>query len=120
MTTHHTEDWARACAVTDIEDGEATTIAVVPPVAVWNVDGTFYATDDTCTHEDYSLAEGYIDGCQVECALHWAKFDLRTGDALTLPATTRLRTYPVKVDDGSVYVDLSSRREPSAAPAISD
>lgn len=109
------EDWTRACAVADLDDGEATTVAVVPPVAVFNVDGAFFATDDTCTHEDYSLAEGYVDGCQVECALHWAKFDVRTGDALSLPATKGLRTYPVKVEGGSVLVDLSSRQSASIA-----
>jgi nitrite reductase/ring-hydroxylating ferredoxin subunit len=79
-------------------------------VAVWNVHGTFYATDDTCTHEKYSLADGYMDGFEVECALHWAKFDVRTGAALTLPATRDLIAYPVIVDDdGVVLVDLSRR-----------
>ena len=98
----------RVCAAADLAAGEAKTLDVQPPVAVWNVDGQFYAIDDTRTPEEYSLAEGYIDGGQGECALHWAKFDVRTGEALTLPATESLATYPVVVDDGVVYVDLST------------
>ena len=85
------------------------TLDVDPPVAVWNVDGEFFATDDTCTHEKYSLTAGYLDGCEAECALHWAKFDVRTGAALCLPATRSLATYPVMVDHGEVFVDLTGR-----------
>lgn len=76
-----------------------------PPVAVYNVDGTFFATADTCSHELSSLGEdGYLDGDQVECAWHFAKFCVRTGQALTLPATKPIATYPVEVDNGEVYV----------------
>lgn len=109
MTTHQVSDWTRVCDENTIAPGEALVLGVDPPVAVWNVGGELYATDDTCTHEDFSLAESYIDGCQVECALHWAKFDVRTGEALSLPAATPLRTYPVRVRDGALFVDLSSR-----------
>lgn len=109
MTSSRVADWARVCAEDEISPDEGSVLAVDPPVAVWNVDGELYATDDTCTHEDFSLADGYLDGCQVECALHWAKFDVRTGQALNLPACFPLRTYPVRVTDGVVYVDLSSR-----------
>lgn len=103
------QNWTRVCATTAIDAGEATVLDVDPPVAVWNVDGEFYATDDTCTHEKYSLADSYIDGCQVECALHWAKFDLRTGASAGPPAPIGLRIYPVLVDNGEIFVDLSSR-----------
>jgi 3-phenylpropionate/trans-cinnamate dioxygenase ferredoxin subunit len=109
MTTKQVGNWTRVCDAAVVRPGEAQTLDVDPPVSVWNVDGEFYATDDTCTHEKFSLAESYIDGCQVECALHWAKFDVRTGEALGLPATGALNTYPVLVEDGSVFVDLSSR-----------
>ncbi len=101
--------WTRVCAISDIAPGEATTLKVDPPVAVFHVEGSFYAIDDTCTHETYSLAEGYIQGTQVECALHLAKFDLKTGAALCLPATVGVRTYPVKTENEQVFVDLSSR-----------
>jgi 3-phenylpropionate/trans-cinnamate dioxygenase ferredoxin subunit len=101
--------WARVCAIADLPPGEATTLGVDPAIAVFNVDGSFYAIDDTCTHETYSLADGYIDGAEVECALHLAKFDLRTGAALCLPARVGVRTYPVATEDGDVFVDVSSR-----------
>ena len=81
----------------------------MPPIAVFHVDGSFYAIDDTCTHETYSLAEGYIEGAAVECALHFAKFDLRTGEALCSPALVGLRTYPVKAEGDEVFVDVSGR-----------
>ncbi len=108
-TTPASAAWTRVCAITDIPPGEATTLKVDPPVAVFHVEGSFYAIDDTCTHETYSLAEGYIQGTHVECALHLAKFDLKTGAALCLPATVGVRTYPVKTENEQVFVDLSSR-----------
>ncbi len=99
--------WIRACDAAAIDDGEAVIVerAPLPPVAVFKVDGEFYATDDTCTHDKYSLADSYIDDDIVECALHMAKFSIRTGKALSLPATRDLVVYPVKVDDGVVFVD---------------
>lgn len=109
MTTNDIDTWTAVCDESAIAPGEAFVLAVDPPVAVWNVEGELLSTDDTCTHEDFSLAESYIDGCQVECALHWAKFDLRTGEALSQPACVPLRTYPVRVTDGTVLVDLSGR-----------
>ncbi len=101
--------WRKVCPIAELSPGEATTLDVQPPIAVFNVDGTFYAIDDTCTHETFSLADGYIEGAAVECALHYAKFDLRTGEALSLPATVDVRTYAVKTEDGHVFVDVGSR-----------
>ncbi len=108
-TTKTASEWTRVCAVTEIAVGEATVLEVIPPVSVFNVDGSFYAIDDTCTHEIFSLADGFIEGPYVECALHMAKFDLRTGEALCAPATVGVRTYPVKTEDEQIFVDLSSR-----------
>ena len=110
MTTMSTRvTWTRVCAVADLPSGEATTLDIDPPIAVFSVDGSFYAIDDTCTHETYSLADGYIDGAQVECALHFARFDLQTGDALCLPARLGVRTYPVKTEDGHIFVGVGRR-----------
>ena len=107
MSKHVT--WIPVCVVADLPSGEATTLDIDPPIAVVNADGSFYAIDDTCTHETYSLADGYIEGTQVECALHFARFDLRTGDALCLPARLGVRTYPVKAEDGHIFVDVGRR-----------
>ena len=100
--------WVSACEATAVDDGEAVVVdrAPEPPVAVFNVSGDFYAIDDTCTHEEYSLADGYIDGDVVECPLHMAKFSICTGKALCLPAPGDLAAYPTKVEDGVVFVDL--------------
>ncbi|WP_021592945.1 bifunctional 3-phenylpropionate/cinnamic acid dioxygenase ferredoxin subunit [Actinomadura welshii] len=100
--------WIRACEIDAVDDGEATVLqrSPEPPVAVFNVGGDFFATDDTCTHDNYSLADGYIDDEVVECPLHMAKFCIRTGKVLSPPATRGLTSYPVKVEDGAVYVDV--------------
>lgn len=103
-TDRSTTEWIFACRAADLADGDALRVDVVPPVAVFNVAGEFFATDDTCTHAEFSLSEGYTDGDEVECVLHRARFSLRTGEALTLPATVALRTYPTELRDGDVYV----------------
>ena len=95
------------CAVEELAPGQARRVDVEPPIAVFNVAGEFFATDDTCTHAKASLAEGYIDGDQVECPLHFAKFCVRTGRALSLPAKRPLRTHDVVVEDGVVFVEVA-------------
>jgi len=99
--------WVRVADASDIEPGMGLRVELDDdhPIAVWNVDGEFYATSDTCTHEEASLAEGELWGDVVECYLHGAQFDVRTGDVLSLPAVFPLRTFPVKVEDGAVYVE---------------
>jgi len=101
--------WIRACSADELDDGDALQLPTDPPVAVFKAEGEFYALDDTCTHGLSSLADGYVDGAQVECAWHMAKFDLRTGAALSLPATKPLCTYRVKVDGGDVSVEVPDR-----------
>lgn len=99
--------WLKVCTTDDIDDGEAFKVGQVrPPIAVYHLDGEFYATADTCSHADSSLSEGYVEEGQVECVWHMAKFCLRTGAPMTLPATEPIRTYEVKVEDGDVHVLL--------------
>lgn len=75
-------------------------------ILVANVDGRFYAADDTCTHEDASLSTGALQAEHVTCPLHGSRFDLRTGEPLEEPAVERLRTYAVKVERGDLLVAL--------------
>jgi biphenyl 2,3-dioxygenase ferredoxin subunit len=100
--------WFYAAEAAAIADGEA--IGTVSdkglPLAVFNVAGEYLCTVDMCTHESSSLSDGYIDGDTVECALHFARFSLRTGAVLCPPAILPVKTFPVKVEDGKVYVDL--------------
>ncbi|HYF96229.1 MAG TPA: bifunctional 3-phenylpropionate/cinnamic acid dioxygenase ferredoxin subunit [Symbiobacteriaceae bacterium] len=78
------------------------------PIAVFNCNGTYYAVDDTCSHADASLAEGEFlrDKCQVACPLHGARFDLKTGDALSLPAVTPVDTYAVTIEGTAIMVEV--------------
>lgn len=92
-----------------LRPGEARRIQLAGRlIALWNLGDTILATDDTCTHERASLSEGSLDveAAQVECPRHGARFDLRTGRALTLPAYRALRTYPVRVQDGQIEIRL--------------
>lgn len=108
MSKH--EGWINACAVTDLESGEALRLDTSPPIAVFNVDGEFFATSDTCTHGQSSLSEGYVeDDCSVECIAHMARFDLRTGAVLAPPATLPIAVYDTEVRDGRVFVDGDQR-----------
>jgi 3-phenylpropionate/trans-cinnamate dioxygenase ferredoxin subunit len=94
----------RVCSVDELPEGEATRLDLVPPIAVFHAEAGFFALDDTCTHQDASLADGYVQGCEVECPLHAACFDLRTGVPNGLPATRPVRTHAVLVEHGAVFV----------------
>lgn len=95
-----------ACSVDDLRPGTSTTVDGDPATAVYRTEsGEFFATQDSCTHEKWSLGEdGDLDGYEIECPLHMARFDIRSGKALCLPATVALATYPVEVVDQDVYV----------------
>jgi 3-phenylpropionate/trans-cinnamate dioxygenase ferredoxin subunit len=74
-------------------------------VGIYLSDGRYYASEDRCSHDDAPLCVGDRDGLTVECPRHGATFDLRTGDALTLPATVGVETFPVTVRDGDVLIE---------------
>lgn len=98
-------EWLQVGEAAEIAPGEALRVEIDEvPVAIWNVSGTLYATADTCTHEEASLSEGDLWGEVVECPLHGAQFDVRTGAVVSLPAIFPVASYPVKVEDGAVYV----------------
>lgn len=102
------------CRLEDLPVGESVRIDATPPIAVFNADGELYAIDDTCTHQDASLSEGWLEGCLVECPLHAASFDLRTGQPTCLPARRPVRTHRVTVDDGVVHVHLAAEEGTAA------
>jgi 3-phenylpropionate/trans-cinnamate dioxygenase ferredoxin subunit len=74
------------------------------PVAVFHVDGSYYALEDVCTHDGGPLAEGRLEGDVIECPRHGARFDVKTGAVLSLPAIVPVPTYEVKVQGGEVKV----------------
>lgn len=104
------------CRLEDLPEGESVRIPTQPPIAVFHADDGLYAIDDTCTHQDASLSEGWLEGCWIECPLHEASFDLRTGKPTCLPARRAVRTHPVTVEDGTVYVDFTAQTAAAEAP----
>ncbi|KFN42103.1 Rieske (2Fe-2S) protein [Arenimonas metalli] len=96
--------WVRVCAESELLPGESRVAwDGDTPILVVNLDGALYALEDKCTHEDFELSAGPIDGDQVECTLHGARFDLRTGEALCAPAYSAVPKFPVKREDGAVW-----------------
>ncbi|MCW2724770.1 MAG: 3-phenylpropionate dioxygenase [Frankiales bacterium] len=94
------------CPLAAVPPGSALRLDGPVPVAVFNVAGAVYAIDDTCTHQDASLADGWVEDCHVECPLHASTFDLRTGECTGPPAKRPVRTHPVTIAAGIVRVDV--------------
>ena len=76
-------------------------------VVLIQVDGTFYCLDDVCTHDDGPLSDGELDGCDLVCPRHGARFDVCSGKAKSLPATRPTASHEVKVENGEVFVKVS-------------
>ena len=101
------ESIVRVCAKADIAPGSVKAFAVGGrTLAVYNVDGTFYVTDDECTHAAASLADGMLEGDVIECCVHFGAFHVPTGAVKAPPCAVPLRTYKVVLQGDGVYVDL--------------
>jgi len=97
------------CAAADLPPGNVKSFEVGGElVAVYNIDGTFYATEAHCTHAMADLADGILEGDVVECSLHFGAFHVPSGKAVREPCFTDLKTFRTEVKDGQVYVDLSA------------
>lgn len=102
------EHWHFAGLADDFEDEDIEQITVGPlAIAVYRAKGNFYATQDLCTHERAYLSDGILIDCVVECPFHQGRFDVRTGAALGAPVIVPLKTYPLKIVDGKIYVNVS-------------
>lgn len=98
---------ALAARKSDVPPGSMKTLEVGGVrVALCNVDGAFYAIEDVCTHDDGPLGEGKLVEGQAECPRHGARFDVKTGRATRMPAIIPVRTFPVKVEGDSVFVEV--------------
>ncbi|HEX3998568.1 MAG TPA: non-heme iron oxygenase ferredoxin subunit [Pirellulales bacterium] len=101
-------EFIRVASVNDVPDpGRALVEVGDRLVALFQVGGKFYALDDVCTHDGGPLAEGELDGLTIACPRHGAKFDIRDGRALTMPATRPTVAHEVKVEGNDVFVRLS-------------
>jgi 3-phenylpropionate/trans-cinnamate dioxygenase ferredoxin component len=109
----------RACSLADLTPTEGLRISTVdPPIAVFLTEsGEVFALDDTCTHQEASLADGWIEDCWVECPLHASRFDLRSGTVDAPPAKLPVRAHAVEVEDGAVLVTLSDAA-PNLPPGV--
>ncbi|HSC97744.1 MAG TPA: non-heme iron oxygenase ferredoxin subunit [Casimicrobiaceae bacterium] len=100
--------WIKVAAVSDVPEGG--TLAVEADnelVCLYNLGGRIYATDDICTHEEASLADGFIEGDCIECPLHQARFHIPTGEVRAAPADTDLRVFPVNVEGNDILVGVT-------------
>jgi nitrite reductase/ring-hydroxylating ferredoxin subunit len=77
-------------------------------LAVYNLDGEFYVTDDTCTHGPGSLSEGYIEDDIVECNFHGGQFNIKTGEVAAPPCMVPIKTYPTTVENGKVVIEVEA------------
>jgi len=103
------ETWTFICATSDLLPGEMKTgfdEVTGAGIVVFNLDGTLYALEDKCTHEDFELSAGSFAAGEssVECVLHGARFDIRDGRALCAPAYEPVAKFPVRTQDGGVWV----------------
>ena len=76
-------------------------------IALYNVEGEIYATDNICTHGHARLCEGFLEGHEIECPLHQGRFDVRNGAPMCAPLTEAIRSYPVKIEAGRVFRSLA-------------
>jgi naphthalene 1,2-dioxygenase ferredoxin component len=103
MTIH----WIDAAARDEVPQDDVTAISAAGrEVALYCVEGEVYATDNVCTHGQARLCEGFLDGHEIECPLHQGKFDVRTGAPTCAPVTEAIRSYPVKIEGGRVWLAL--------------
>jgi nitrite reductase/ring-hydroxylating ferredoxin subunit len=97
----------RVCAKSEVTPGSVKAYAVGDKtLAVFNIDGTFYVTDDECTHAAASLADGMIDGDVIECCMHMGSFHIPSGKVVEPPCEVPLRTYRVILQGEEVFADL--------------
>jgi naphthalene 1,2-dioxygenase ferredoxin component len=102
-----TTNWVDALSADDLPSDDVKGVAVAGrDIAIYAVGDDVYATDNICTHGQARLCDGFLDGHEIECPLHQGKFDVRNGTPTCAPATEALRSYPVKVEGGRVFLQL--------------
>lgn len=101
-------DWVRVAATGDIKEGACLGVrAGHREIAVYHLPGgEFHATSNICTHEYAVLSEGWLENGCIECPLHAAQFDVRTGKVLSSPADEDLAVYPVKIENDGIFVQI--------------
>jgi apoptosis-inducing factor 3 len=99
--------WTRAAAVAEVKDrGVMDADVGGEEIALYWIDDAVYATHNVCTHAFARLSEGFLDGDCIECPIHQALFNVKTGEAVAPPAYTAVKTYPCRIEGDDVLVDI--------------
>lgn len=102
------QGWVKAANRGDLGEGDVLGITIGGrEIALYDLDGTVYATDDVCTHAYARLSDGWLDHGEIECPLHAGRFDAKTGKATAPPCVDDLKTYAVRLVDGEIQIKLS-------------
>ena len=107
------ENWTDVTALEEVPEDDVIGVDIRgKDLALYSVSGEVFATDNICTHGHARLCDGFLEGFEIECPLHQGKFDVRNGKAMCEPATEDIRSYPVKIENGRVFVDLPDVHAP--------
>ena len=102
-------NWTDVAAVADLFEGAGIAVAAAGrDIALFNLEGEVYAIDNLCSHGNAKLCDGFVEGHSVECPFHQAQFSLRDGSVKCGPATEPVKSWPVKIEDGRVYLNLQA------------
>jgi 3-phenylpropionate/trans-cinnamate dioxygenase ferredoxin subunit len=97
-------DFERIASISDVPAGARKSVLIdETPALLLHIGEDFYAIEDVCTHDGQPLTDGPLQGCEITCPRHGARFDVRTGKALCMPATEPVQTFEVQVHDGAIF-----------------
>ena len=101
-------EWIGAANDIELWDGAGISVLVQGrDIALFRIGDAVYATDNLCTHGHARLCDGFIEGHDIECPLHQGRFDLRSGQPTCAPATEPIKTYPVRIEGGRVFLSIT-------------
>jgi naphthalene 1,2-dioxygenase ferredoxin component len=107
MTQAMTEKWTDVAAVDDVPEEDVIAVSVAgKEIALYEVAGEIFATDNRCTHGAARLSDGFLEGREIECPLHQGRFDVCTGKALCAPLTQNIRIYPTRIENNRILLNL--------------
>jgi naphthalene 1,2-dioxygenase system ferredoxin subunit len=99
--------WIDIVSKADVPEDDVVGVEInAKSIALYQVDGEIFATDNICTHGNARLCDGFLEGHEIECPLHQGKFDIRNGKAMCAPLTEDIRTYPVKIEGDRVFIEI--------------
>lgn len=101
------DNWVKAADRSALGDGEVIGVVIAGhEIALYEMDGDIFATDDVCTHAYAKLSDGWMEKGEIECPLHAGRFEIKTGKATAPPCIDDVKTYPVRLKDGEIQINL--------------